>query len=94
MTSILAAFSAHFVWPAVDLGDVGNISDGDVGLGHLVVVLSLPSTFLILDIINVGDVDDAVKVFFGPIGPFMSDWSKRPLDSTQHKIAIKRKVIR
>ena len=92
MTSILPAFSAHFVWPAVDLGDVGDISDGDVGLGHLVVVLSLPSTFLIID--NVGDVDDAVKVFFGPIGSFMSDWSKRPLDSTQHKIAIKRKVIR
>ena len=43
MASILAAFSAHFVWPAVDLGDVGNISDGDVGLGHLVVLLSLPS---------------------------------------------------
>ena len=62
MTSILAAFSAHFVWPAVDLGDVGNISDGDIRLGHLVVVLSLTSTFLIID--NVGDVDDAVKVFF------------------------------
>ena len=47
-----------------------------------------------IDIVNVGDVDNAVKVIFGPIGPFMSDWSKRPLDSTQHKIAIKRKVIR
>ena len=39
----LYSSSVHFVWPAVDLGDVGNISDGDVGLGHLVVVLSLPS---------------------------------------------------
>ena len=43
MASILAAFSAHYVWPAVDLSDVGNVSDGDVRLGHLVVVLSLPS---------------------------------------------------